>query len=164
MATNPINMATVVKEMINNSINNNNPFIIAKVKTPPPALTLEFGGQVIPSSLIYCSNYLLPNYKRDYRLEGTIDQMHQDVSDYQFDNTTRTRNDNGVVQPHDHGIVSLNGSGTIDNTGNYKTHGQLWFTDTLTEGVEVLAIKVGDMFVVQNRIVKMESEALQGGA
>lgn len=32
--------------------------IKASVVTPPPNLTIEFDGQVIPSKQIYCSNYL----------------------------------------------------------------------------------------------------------
>lgn len=42
--------------------------LIAKVETAPPELTLKFAEQVIPSKQIYCSNYLLPHYHRDYTL------------------------------------------------------------------------------------------------
>lgn len=153
-------LANVLLQTIENRINVNNQIIIAKVKTPPPSLTLEYGGQIIPTELLYCTNYLLPNYRRNYRIVGTIDQMHQDVSSYDFSNTTSTAPASG----HTHGIPTLKGSGTIDNTGNYETHGQFWFTDTLTAGVEIIALKCNNMYVVIDRVVKMPSSAIEGGA
>jgi len=49
--------------------------IKASVETPPPNLTIKFDGQVIPSEQIYCSNYLLPHYHRDYTIDGIIDKI-----------------------------------------------------------------------------------------
>lgn len=155
-------LANTILKTIENRMAVQNQIIIAKVKTPPPNLSLEYGGQPIPQELLYCSNYLLPNYRRDYKIVGTIDSIHQDVSSYDFDNNTSTSE--GGEGPHTHGIPSLKGSGTTDATGNYETHGQLWFTDTLVKNVEVLCIKCGDMYVVIDRIVKMPNSALEGGA
>lgn len=151
--------------IIENIVEKNKPKgsqIIAVVATPPPNLTLRYGEQIIESEQIYCSNYLLPNYLREYKLEGTIDEMHQEVSEYSFDNTTST--EPGGSGPHSHGIATLAGSGTVDNTGNYKTHGKFWFTDTLVKGAEVLVDIVGIYYIVTSRIVKMPSAAIEGGA
>lgn len=137
--------------------------IIAVVETPPPNLTLRYGEQIIASDQIYCSNYLLPNYFREYKIEGIIDVMHQEVSQYNFDNTTST-NKEKEPDGHTHPISILAGSGTIDNTGDYKSHGKFWFTDTLTKGAEVLVDIVGVYYVVTARIVKMPSTAIEGGA
>ena len=153
-------LANTILKTIENRIAVQSQIIIAKVKTAPPNLTLEYGSQIIPSELLYCSNYLLPNYRRDYKIVGTIDTMHQDVSSYNFNNTTST----ATASSHLHGIPTLAGSGTIDNTGNYETHGQFWFTDTLLPGVEVLCIKCNNMYVVIDRIIKMPNSALEGGA
>lgn len=153
-------LANTILKTIENRMAVLSQIIIAKVKTPPPSLTLEYGGQIIPTELLYCSNYLLPNYRRDYKIVGTIDTMHQEVSSYSFNNTTST----ATASSHSHGIPTLAGSGTIDNTGNYETHGQFWFTDTLVAGVEVLCVKCNDMYVVIDRIIKMPNNASEGGA
>lgn len=153
-------LANAILKTIENRMAVQNQVIIAKVKTAPPNLTLEYGAQIIPTELLYCSNYILQNYRRDYKLVGTIDQMHQNVSSYNYDNTTSTASASG----HSHGIPTLAGSGNVDNTGNYETHGQFWFTDTLVPGVEVLCIKCNNMYVVIDRIVKMPNSAIEGGA
>ena len=49
--------------------------MIAKVESPPPNLTLKYAEQVIPSEQIYCSNYLLPHYHRNYKIDGIIDNI-----------------------------------------------------------------------------------------
>ena len=78
-------------------------FIIkASVVTPPPNLTIEFDGQVIPSKQIYCSNYLLPHYHRDYTIDGIVDNIEINVSNYDYDNTTS--------DTMGHKIPKLNGS------------------------------------------------------
>ena len=140
---------------------NTQSLIIAKVVSPPPNLKIEFGGVQIPSEQIYCSNYLLPNYKRNYKLSGIIDEMTQNISDYSFNNSTLTELEG--PGPHKHLIKSLKGSGNIESTGDYKHHGEIWFTDTLEVGVEVLVAVVGVFYVVMDRIVKMPSEAIEGG-
>ncbi|MGL5655352.1 MAG: DUF2577 family protein [Fusobacteriaceae bacterium] len=139
-----------------------NDVIIATVKTPPPNLSIEFGGQIIPSEMLYCSNYLLNNYMREYKLEGIIDEMQQEVNSYNLNNTTAT----GESGPgsHTHAIKQLSGKGTIESIGNYKTHGKMWFTDTLKVGGEVLCQRVGNFYVVLDRIIKMPSNAEEGGA
>ena len=75
----------IVKMMKNKKVNSITQ-VIAKVETPPPNLTLKFSEQLIPAEQIYCSNYLLPHYHRNYKLDGIIDNVEIDVSGYGFDN------------------------------------------------------------------------------
>lgn len=155
-----LNLATLIIKTIDERLPKND-VIIATVKTPPPNLSIEFGGQIIPAEMLYCSNYLLNNYMRKYKLEGTINEMDQDISSYSFKNSTATGE--AGPGPHAHLIKSLSGDGTIKNTGKYKTYGKLWFTDTLKVGVEVLCQRVGNFYVVLDRIIKMPSSAEEGG-
>ena len=89
--------------------------LIAKVETPPPNLTLRYSEQIIPSKQIYCSNYLLPHYHRNYTIDGIIDNIEIDVSEYSFNNTTSTE----VAANHTHQIKKLAGSGTYKGSGIY---------------------------------------------
>lgn len=148
---------TGLAELIENMINDRMkavPIIKATVKTPPPNLTIEFDGQVIPSEQIYCSNYLLPHYHRDYKIDGVVDEIKIDVSNYAYDNTTS--------DTAGHGIPKLNGSGTFQGNGTYKSHKDIWFEDTLQKGDEVLVLVMGVHYVVVTRIVKMPSGAIEG--
>ena len=128
--------------------------IKASVVTPPPNLTIEFDGQVIPSKQIYCSNYLLPHYHRDYKIDGIIDEIEIDVSNYNYDNTTS--------DTMGHGIPKLKGSGKYKGSGTYKSHKDIWFEDTLKKGDEVLVVVLGIHYVVVTKIVKMPSGAIEG--
>ena len=128
--------------------------IKASVVTPPPNLTIEFDGQVIPSKQIYCSNYLLPHYHRDYKIDGIIDEIEIDVSNYNYDNTT-----SDIMG---HGIPKLKGSGKYKGSGTYKSHKDIWFEDTLKKGDEVLVVVLGVYYVVVTKIVKMPSGAIEG--
>ena len=128
--------------------------IKASVLTPPPNLTIEFDGQVIPSKQIYCSNYLLPHYHRDYKIDGIIDEIEIDVSDYNYTNTTS--------DTMGHGIPKLKGSGKYKGSGIYKSHKDIWFEDTLKKGDEVLVVVLGVYYVVVTKIVKMPSGAIEG--
>lgn len=128
--------------------------IKASVVTPPPNLTIEFDGQVIPSKQIYCSNYLLPHYHRDYKIDGIIDEIEIDVSNYNYDNTT-----SDIMG---HGIPKLKGSGKYKGSGTYKSHKDIWFEDTLKKGDEVLVVVLGVYYVVVTKIVKMPSKAIEG--
>ena len=128
--------------------------IKASVVTPPPNLTIEFDGQVIPSKQIYCSNYLLPHYHRDYTIEGIIDNIEINVSNYDYDNTTS--------DTMGHGIPKLTGSGKYRGSGIYKTHKDIWLEDTLKKGDEVLVVVLGVYYVVVTKIVKMPSGAIEG--
>lgn len=128
--------------------------IKASVVTPPPNLTIEFDGQVIPSEQIYCSNYLLPHYHRDYTIEGIIDEIKIDVSNYDYDNTTS--------DTAGHYIPKLNGSGKYEGSGSYKSHKDIWFENTLQKGDEVLVLVLGVHYVVVTKIVKMPSGAIKG--
>lgn len=128
--------------------------IKASVVTPPPNLTIEFDGQVIPSKQIYCSNYLLPHYHRDYKIDGIIDEIEIDVSNYNYDNTT-----SDIMG---HGIPKLKGSGKYKGSGTYKSHKDIWFEDTLKKGDEVLVVVLGVYYVVVTKIVKIPSGAIEG--
>ena len=128
--------------------------IKATVETPPPKLTIKFDGQVIPSEQIYCSNYLLPHYHRDYTIDGVIDKIEIDVSSYEYDNNTQ--------DVMGHKIPKLNGSGKYKGSGIYKTHKDIWFEDTLQKGDEVLVLVLGVHYVVVTKIVKMPSGAIKG--
>lgn len=128
--------------------------IKASVLTSPPNLTIEFDGQIIPSEQIYCSNYLLPHYHRDYTIDGIIDNIEINVSSYDYDNTT--------TDTKGHGIPKLAGSGKYKGSGIYKSHKDIWFEDTLKVGDEVLVVVLGVYYVVVTRIVKMPSKAIEG--
>lgn len=147
--------------------------IIATVESPPPALKLKYAEQIIQSEQIYCSNYLLKNYHRTYKFDGIIDSQHQNVNQYtfkdmQFSVTGSSMSTEGY-KPHTHNITSIGGggtqgqaSGTIESTGNYKHHGNLWLTDTLKKGDEVLVCIVGMFYVVVTKITKMPNMAIEG--
>ncbi|PHI07781.1 DUF2577 family protein [Fusobacterium polymorphum] len=128
--------------------------IKASVVTPPPNLTIEFDGQVIPSEQIYCSNYLLPHYHRDYTIDGIIDEIKIDVSNYGYNNNTQ--------DIMGHKIPKLTGNGKYEGSGTYKSHKDIWFEDTLKKGDEVLVVVLGVYYVVVTRIVKMPSKAIEG--
>lgn len=138
--------------------------LIAKVETAPPELTLKFAEQVIPSKQIYCSNYLLPHYHRDYTLEGTVDDIELSLSKMEVNNTTSTSS--AGEGPHTHAIPSIKGvegtAGSLKGKGTYKTHGDIWFEDTLKAGDEVLVNIVGVYWVVISKITKMPSGAIEG--
>lgn len=133
--------------------------LIAKVETPPPNLTLRYSEQIIPSKQIYCSNYLLPHYHRNYTIDGIIDNIEIDVSEYNFDNTTSSE----PVSTHPaHPIKKLSGKGNYKGTGIYQSHKDIWFEDTLKVGDEVLVNLVGVYWVVVSKITKMPSQAIEG--
>lgn len=132
--------------------------VIAKVETPPPNLTLKYAEQIIPSEQIYCSNYLLPHYHRDYVIDGIIDNIDIEVSEYNFNNTTSTE----MAANHIHSIRSLSGSGTYKGSGTYQSHKDIWFEDTLKAGDEVLVNIVGVYWVVVSKVTKMPNKALEG--
>ena len=132
--------------------------VIAKVETPPPNLTLKYAEQIIPSEQIYCSNYLLPHYHRDYIIDGIIDNIDIEVSEYNLNNSTSTE----IVANHTHSIDSLSGSGTYKGSGIYQSHKDIWFEDTLKAGDEVLVNIVGVYWVVVSKVTKMPNKALEG--
>lgn len=142
----PENMfLNMMDEMAKKSIPIN--IMIAKIVSSPKGLVLKFGEEIIPPEQIYCSNYLLPHYHRNYTIKGTVDV-------YDFDNTTSTEpcNVNGGTPP----ISKLKGS------GKYETHGDLWLEDTLQAGEEVLCVLAGIFWVVVTKITKMPNGAIEG--
>ena len=147
----------IVKMMKNKKVNSITQ-VIAKVETPPPNLTLKFSEQLIPAEQIYCSNYLLPHYHRNYKLDGIIDNVEINVSEYSFNNSTSTE----VASNHSHPVKSLSGKGNYKGSGTYQSHKDIWFEDTLKAGDEVLVNIVGVFWVVVSKITKMPSEAIEG--
>lgn len=147
----------IVKMMKNKKVNSITQ-VIAKVETPPPNLTLKFSEQLIPAEQIYCSNYLLPHYHRNYKLDGIIDNVEINVSGYSFNNSTSTE----VASNHSHPVNSLSGKGNYKGSGTYQSHKDIWFEDTLKTGDEVLVNIVGVFWVVVSKITKMPSGAIEG--
>ena len=140
-------LGSLIGEMIGQATKGTS-IIKASVETPPPNLTIKFDGQVIPSEQIYCSNYLLPHYHRDYTIDGVIDEITIDA-------TTQTAIGNGPAShTHDHS--------TIKGSGTYKSSRDIWFEDTLKVGDEVLVLVLGINYVVVSKIVKMPSGAIEG--
>ena len=146
-------LGSLIGEMIGQATKGTS-IIKASVVTPPPNLTIEFDGQTIPSEQIYCSNYLLPQYHRDYTIDGVIDEIKIDVSKYDYDNTTQ--------DVMGHKIPKLEGSGNYQGNGTYKSHKDIWFEDTLQKGDEVLVLVMGVHYVVVTKIVKMPNKAIEG--
>ena len=146
-------LGSLIGEMIGQATKGTS-IIKASVVTPPPNLTIEVDGQVIPSEQIYCSNYLLPHYHRDYIIDGIIDEIKIDVSNYDYNNTTQ--------DAMGHKILKLEGSGNYEGNGTYKSHKDIWFEDTLQKGDEVLVLVMGVHYVVVTKIVKMPSGAIKG--
>lgn len=146
-------LGLMIGEMISQATKGTS-IIKASVLTPPPNLTIEFDGQTIPSEQIYCSNYLLPHYHRDYTIDGIIDEIKIDVSKYDYDNTTQ--------DAMGHKILKLEGSGNYQGNGKYKSHKDIWFEDTLQKGDEVIVLVMGVHYVVVTKIVKMPSGAIKG--
>ena len=146
-------LGSLIGEMIGQATKGTS-IIKASVVTPPPNLTIEFDGQVIPSEQIYCSNYLLPHYHRDYTIDGIIDKIEIDVAKYDYNNNTQ--------DAMGHKILKLEGSGNYQGKGIYKSHKDIWFEDTLQKGDEVLVLVLGVHYVVVTKIVKMPSEAIKG--
>lgn len=128
--------------------------IVAKVISPPPALKLKFAEQEIMPEQIYCSNYLLPHYHRDYKIDGVIDEIKIDVDSYDYTNTTSDLSGDK--------IIPLRGSGKFEGSGTYKSHKDIWFEDTLKAGDEVLVAIVGVFYVVISKITKMPNKAIEG--
>ena len=146
-------LGLIIGEMIGQATKGTS-IIKASVVSPPPNLTIKFEGQTIPSEQIYCSNYLLPHYHRDYIIDGIIDEIKIDVSNYDYNNTTQ--------DAMGHKILKLEGSGNYEGNGTYKSHKDIWFEDTLQKGDEVLVLVMGVHYVVVTKIVKMPSGAIKG--
>lgn len=151
--------------------------VIAKIETPPPNLTLKYSEQTIPAKQIYCSNYLLPHYHREYKIDGIIDnielttrEISGEMTNITLENTTST-NPAGEG-PHTHTVPSINasgnfkssgkGSGAIKGNGTYQSHKDIWFEDTLKAGDEVLVNIVGVYWVVVSKVTKMPNRAIEG--
>lgn len=132
--------------------------LICKVLTPPPNITLQYENIKIPTEQIYVANYLLQNYHRQYKIDGIIDNIDIEVSEYSFKNTTNTE----IAADHKHAIKELSGDGTIKGSGTYQSHKDFWFTDTLIAGSEVLVELVNNSYVVVAQIVRMPSGAKEG--
>ena len=133
--------------------------VICTIATPPPNITLNYENQTILTKQIYVANYLLQNYHRQYKIDGVVDNIEINVSEYDFDNTTKS---DPVPQHPSHPIPKLQGSGKYKGSGVYQTHKDFWFTDTLQVGNEVLVEIVNNSYVVVAQIVRMPSGAKEG--
>ena len=154
-------MIGIMKDAAEKAIPTN--IIIAKVVDSPAGLSIKFGEQTIPSEQIYCSNYLLPHYHRDYTIKGTVDDIELNLSRMTVSgNTTSTQTANS----HTHPISSISGAsgaaGGLKGSGTYETHGDIWLEDTLKAGDEVLCVLAGIYWVVVTKITKMPSGAKDG--
>jgi putative uncharacterized protein FNV0566 len=136
--------------------------IKASVVTPPPNLTIEFDGQTVETEQIYCSNYLLPHYHRDYKIDGIIDEIKVDMSKYESTGEGGNTTSTAMADNHTHKIPSIKGQGKFEGSGTYKSHKDIWFEDTLRKGDEVLVLVLGVYYVVVTKIVKMPSGAIEG--
>lgn len=136
--------------------------IKASVVTPPPNLTIEFDGQTVETEQIYCSNYLLPHYHRDYKIDGIIDEIKVDMSKYESTGSEGNTTSTAMADNHTHKIPSIKGQGKFEGSGTYKSHKDIWFEDTLKAGDEVLVLILGVHYVVVTKIVKMPSGAIEG--
>ena len=144
-----MSMFEIINDMLDNRADQQaNNFIRASVTSPPPELKIKFDNVEIPSEQIYCSNFLLPNYHRNYKIEGILDEIT-------INSTSQTTTANGP-SPHTHDHSTIKGSGT------YKSHQDIWFEDTLKIGDEVLVLVLGINYVVVSRIVKMPNNAEEG--
>lgn len=154
-------LANIILQAIDETKNSIGTSILkASVKSPPPNLTIEFSGITIPSEQIYCSNYLLPHYHRDYTIDGVIDNIEIEMSSYAGENTTETSP--AGPGPHTHSIPNIAGSGNFKGSGIYKSHKDIWLEDTLKIGDEVLVVVMGIYYVVVSKITKMPSGAIEG--
>lgn len=156
-------LANIILQAIDetkNSIGTN--ILKASVKSPPPNLTIEFSGIPIPSEQIYCSNYLLPHYHRDYTIDGVIDNIEIDMSMYQSNGANGNTTETAVADGHKHAIPGIAGSGNFKGSGIYKSHKDIWLEDTLKVGDEVLVVVMGIYYVVVSKITKMPSGAIEG--
>lgn len=133
--------------------------IICTVITPPPNITLKYEDIIIPTEQIYVANYLLQNYHRQYKIDGIIDNIEINVSQYDFDNTTSS---NSVGSHPSHPIPKLQGAGKYKGSGIYQSHKDFWFTDTLIPNNEVLVEVVNNSYVVVAQIVRMPNGAKEG--
>lgn len=153
-------LAKTILEIVEKSYKPKNDIIKASVKSAPPNLTIEFAGQTIPSKQIYCSNYLLPHYHRDFTIDGIVDNIEIEMSNYSGKNTTSTSP--AGDGPHTHNIPSIAGSGNFKGAGVYHSHKDIWLEDTLKVGDEVLVVVMGIYYVVVSKITKMPGEAIEG--
>lgn len=119
--------------------------VIAKVKTVPPNITLEYAGQTIPTGQIYVNNTLLSHYNRTYTIQGNINEITIDAT-----------SNNIIASNHTHR------HGTIEGSGSYKANGNIWLENTLEVGSEVLVELVGNLFVIVAQVVRMPNNALGG--
>ena len=135
--------------------------IICKVVEAPPKLRLKYAEEIIEPEQIYCSNYLLPHYHRDFTIDGVIDNIEIDVESYSAKNSTDTDLEYGK-RTHKHLVPSLEGSGEYKGSGVYQSHKDIWLEDTLRPGDEVVVAIVGVMYVVLSKITKMPNRAIEG--
>ncbi|MGL4999793.1 MAG: DUF2577 family protein [Cetobacterium sp.] len=98
--------------------------VVGTVKGVPPEICVEINGGILLKKNKLTVNYNLTDYyKRDYILEGTLEDI-----------TIETSTDNIVASNHTHK------HGTIKGNGSYKASGNITKTDHLKVGDKVLLI------------------------
>lgn len=134
--------------------------VIATVETPPPNITLNYSGLVIPTNQIEVPCRLLPNYHRTFKSKGVINAMSQTAEiDIKFTGGNTDKGGDG----HTHPLLTGKGDGKINTSeGTFDKTGDIWLTDTLIKGTRVTVALIDGSWVILDHIVKMPNEAEEG--
>lgn len=111
------------------------------VKAPPELEVKLENGIIIKNHKIMISIEKIVGYKREFSLEGTINDI--------------TINATTSNQPC--GLGATNKHGTIQGAGDYKTVGSITWTDTLKVGDKVLMLPTNkeEYFYLIDRVVRL---------
>ena len=111
------------------------------IKAPPQLEVKLQNGIVIKNHKIMISIEKIVGYKREFSLEGTIDEITINAT------TSNKPCGLGATNPH----------GTIQGAGDYKTVGSITWTDTLKVGDKVLMLPTNkeEYFYLIDRVVRL---------
>lgn len=111
------------------------------VKAPPELEVKLENGIIIKNHKIMISIEKIVGYKREFSLEGTINDITINAT------TSNQPCGLGVTNPH----------GTIQGAGDYKTVGSITWTDTLKVGDKVLMLPTNkeEYFYLIDRVVRL---------
>lgn len=115
---------------------------LGKVITPPPKLTIEYNGEIIPTEQLYINNMLLSGYTRAFDIKNSNIKLD-------LKNTTQTEE----ADNHKHNITQITGTGTEDLTGNIK------WTDTLVKGQLVLVLPIMNSYIILCNVQQLPNSA-----
>lgn len=151
----PVNnpYAELVKMMREHGSKYNPPAIhLAEVLEPPPEIIIKLGDIQIDKKNILIADYLLKEYKREYKATGKL----------KFEDANCGKTTPQVVGnhgSHTHGIASLNVN-TEDFPDSFVIEGKdpyyLWFKDTLKKGDVLAVMPTYDMqtYIILARVVR----------